>query len=83
MALRDKRLEAMRQITKPVLHSEPMMTWVLIDAETERCLGVYDSEEKADEAQAQVWEEYQIDTMVEEMVMNDTMGHYGTAWARR
>lgn len=78
----ESRLEQMRQITKGVpVKASNVMLWVLVDAETERALGVFSDEAKADAAQVSMWDRYRIDTMVEEMVLDELMSHFGPQWA--
>lgn len=85
MALKEKRLETMRQITKPVevkvSNYEPSVVeavggteiYMLIDEDTGSALGAYSSEAKAIEAQEDMLTLYQVLTYVDVMVLDDEL----------
>lgn len=76
MALKDKRLEAMRQLTKPSVKVEEPNTgevYLLIDDETNQCLGVYSTEALADDAQDEFWSAYRCITSIECMIMDEDL----------
>lgn len=76
MPLIDKRLEALRKISKgPVSVKDDCALFVVMEPNTGTCLGVFDSEEKADELMAVlVWdrthEYYSPDAYIETVFLN-------------
>lgn len=83
--LSGKRIESMKQITKP---NQPKVTqtyiWLLIDDVTEVTLGVFSSEDNAWNECERLWDEYEICSNPKAIILDgDMLGAHEALYGKR